>query len=301
MDEIRREGPLKARANGIQIAYESFGEPGDPVILLVMGLGQQMIFWDEGFCVRLAGEGFRVIRFDNRDVGLSTWFKGTRVPSMEELLTARLRGLGLESPYTLEDMARDGIGLLDELKIERAHVVGLSMGGMIGQIMAMGWPQRTITVTSIMSSTGDPGLPPPRPEALALLTTPLPTEREPFIQASVEGWRVLDAKAFPQDEERLRGLFAAAYDRGLNPAGFARQFAAIVASGSRKQGLASLAVPTLVVHGEADPLVPVECGVATADAIPGARLMVVEKMGHTLPAPLWGRIIGAIANHARRG
>ena len=287
-----------AKANGIEIAYETFGDLGAKPMLLIIGLGSQMIVWDDEFCTQLASRGYWVIRFDTRDIGLSTKFNEAGVPNISALMQAQAQGEATHAPYTLSDMMYDAMGLLDELGIDSVHVVGLSMGGMIAQIMAVEFPERIRTLTSVMSSTGDPDLPPPKPEALSILFKRLPTERIDYIESCVQVWRVLSGTKFPVDEIRVRKRAEQSHDRGLNPAGFARQHAAIIASGSRKEMLKSLTVPTMVLHGDADPLVPVECSIDTANAIPGAKLVIIKGMGHALPKALWPRVINAIVRHA---
>jgi len=286
---------MKVRANGIEIAYDAFGDPADPAMLLVMGLGEQMIAWDEEFCKKLAFRGYWVIRFDNRDMGSSTRFDDAGVPN----LLALMQGSAVEVPYTLDDMAEDAVGLLDALRIEAAHIVGVSMGGMIAQTIAIKHPTRVRTLTSIMSTTSDPQLPSPKPQAAQLLYTPAPTDLNAYIEYEVKVNRILRGPGFDVDEERLREFARRAYDRGLNPAGLARQLAAVLASGSRRAALKSVQVPTLVIHGDADPLIPLEGGVDTAESIPGAELVVVEGMGHGLPADAWPQILDAIASHAK--
>ncbi len=285
-----------ARANGIEICYETFGEPTDPPLLLVMGLGGQMILWEEPFCEGLAERGFYVIRFDNRDVGLSTKFDEAPVPDIQKAL----EGQAIEAPYTLWDMAADAVGLLDALNIERAHVVGMSMGGMIVQCMAIRFPERLRSMTSIMSTTGAPDVGQPTPEALEALLAPPPASREEAIEQGVRTWRVIGSPAYPREEGELRALVARAYDRSFYPQGTARQLAAILATGDRTAALREVRVPTLVIHGEDDPLVPVSGGRATAEAIPGAKLLTFPGMGHDLPRPLWPQILDAIAQHARQ-
>ncbi len=195
-------------------------------------------------------------------------------------------------------MANDAMGLLDVLAIEFAHVVGLSMGGMIGQIMALRFPGRIRTLTSIMSTTGDPTLPPPKPEALAVLVTPIPLERSAYVESWLNVWRVLSGPQIPVQEFLARKWAELSYDRGVNPHGFLRQMAAVIASGSRKDALKTLTVPALVIHGDADPLAPLECGIDTANSIPGAKLRVIKGMGHALPEAVWSEVIDAIAGHA---
>ena len=294
---------LYARANGIELAYDSFGDPAAQPLLLIMGLGTQMIAWDEAFCERLAARGYRVIRFDNRDIGLSTKLSEAGVPDIAKLLALAMAGqeVGEVSvPYTLADMALDAVGLLDALGIANAHIVGASMGGAIAQEIALRHPQRVRTLVSIMATSGAPGLPPPKPDALALLMAPAPTDRAGYLERYLRMMKILRAGEFPDEEALDPARAARTYERGLNPAGYARQLAAIIASGSRKQRLASLRTPTLVIHGDADPLVPIECGIDVARSVPGARMLTIEGMGHALPASAWARIIDAIAEHAVR-
>jgi pimeloyl-ACP methyl ester carboxylesterase len=290
----------RAKSNGIEIEYETFGAKDADPLLLVMGLGGQMVLWDEGFCRLLADRGFHVIRFDNRDVGKSTHMDASGVPDVMTLIAASNGSLALKPAYTLSDMAADSVGLLDALQIESAHVVGASMGGMISQTIALEHPARVKTLTSIMSTTGDPSLPPPAPEALAFLVTPSPADREGAIQHGVEMFRAIGSTGFEFEEAHIRKLATLQYERGFNPGGVLRQLAAILASGSRKQHLARLSVPTLVIHGKVDPLIPVECGVDTAASIPGARLELVDGMGHDMPIVLWPRLVEWIAGHASR-
>lgn len=296
---VPHSDPASVEANGIEIVYDTFGEASAaPPMLLIMGLGAQMIAWDEEFCAALAARGYWVIRFDNRDVGLSTRFDEAGVPDIPALMQAAAQGEAIQAPYTLRDMADDAVGLLDALGIESAHVVGISMGGGIAQEMTIHHPDRVRTLTSIMSSTGDPQLPPPKPEAAAILVTPAPTDRAGYIESSIKTWRVLSGPGYPLDEDRTRERAGRSFDRGLSPDGTARQLAAIMASGSHKEALKSVQVPTLVIHGDADPLVPVEGGIDTADSIPGAELMIIEGMGHSLPPEVAPQVIEAIARHA---
>lgn len=295
---VPHSGPAVAKANGIEIVFDTFGEVSDPPLLLIMGLGQPMIAWDEEFCAAFAAQGYWVIRFDNRDVGLSTQFDGAGVPNLSALMQATAQGHAAQAPYMLADMAGDAVGLLDALGIESAHVVGVSMGGMIAQEMAIHHPARVRTLTSIMSTTSDPALPPPTPEAMAVLLTPAPMDRAGYIEDSVETWQVLNGPVLPLDKDFVRARAERTYDRGLRPAGTARQLAAVTTSGSRREALRSVRAPTLVIHGDADPLVPVEAGIDTAESVPGAELMVVEGMGHNIPLVVAPRIVGAIARHA---
>jgi pimeloyl-ACP methyl ester carboxylesterase len=298
MATVPRTSPARARANGIELCWDSFGEPGAPPLLLIMGLAAQMIAWPDGFCALLAEHGLRVIRFDNRDIGLSTRFDAAGVPDIGAALTAALQGKAVDAPYRLSDMAADAFGLLDALGISRAHVVGASMGGAIAQTMAIERPERLSTLTSIMATTGEPGLPPPTPAAMGVLLKPTPTTLEGYIESYAATWKVLRAGSFPEDEALDRERAEQVFARGLNPPGVARQLAAILASGSRKAALRAVRVPTLVLHGDADPLVPLACGVDTAESIPGSRLVVIPGMGHALPIACWKRIVGEIADHA---
>jgi pimeloyl-ACP methyl ester carboxylesterase len=290
--------PASAKANGIEITYDTFGEPSAPPMLLVMGLGGQMIGWDDEFCQALAARGYWVVRFDNRDVGLSTRFDAAGVPDVMLMMQALMQGQAVQAPYRLRDMADDAVGLLDALDIKSAHIVGISMGGMIVQTMAIHHPHRVRTLTSIMSTTGNRDLPSAKPEVVSLLVKPVPPDREDYIESSVENARVLGSPGFPFDEDLVRERAGRAYDRGLCPEGTMRQLAAILASGSRKEALKSVTVPTLVIHGDADPLVPIEGGIDTANSIPGAQLLIFEGMGHDLPPALAPQVIEAIARHA---
>jgi pimeloyl-ACP methyl ester carboxylesterase len=285
-----------ARVGDIELAYESFGSPEDPALLLVMGLGTQMLGWHEEFCELLAERGFFVVRFDNRDVGRSTWIEDGPRPD----LGAALAGDASSAGYLLRDMAADGFGLLDALGIERAHVVGASMGGMIAQTMAIDNPERVLSLTSIMSTTGERSVGQPSPEGTAALLRAPSGGREEFAQGAVDTFSAIGSKGFPIDEETLRERALQSYDRGYNPLGISRQLLAIIASGDRTEALRKLDVPALVIHGDVDALVNISGGRATAEAIPGARLEVIEGMGHDLPRAAWPRIVDAIAENAER-
>lgn len=293
------DGSSKARVGSIDLCYQTYGDQSKPALLLIMGLGTQMIAWDEVFCRQLADRGYHVIRFDNRDIGKSTWLDHEEVPNPMALFAKVAIGFKPKVPYTLKDMARDSVGLLDHLGIARAHVVGASMGGMIGQEMAIEHPDRMLSFTSIMSTTGDSKLPSAKPEATAMLVAKPAGNEAEFLVFYKVMMKTLRAGDFPEDEalDESRGL--AAYRRGYHPAGSARQLAAIIASGNRTKALHGVTVPTLVIHGRPDPLVPVEGGMATAAAIPGAKLLILERMGHALPLSTWGEVIDAIAAHAR--
>jgi pimeloyl-ACP methyl ester carboxylesterase len=246
-----------------------------------------------------AGRGFWVVRFDNRDIGMSTRFPKARTPRLAELILAQATRIKFRVPYTLRDMAADTVGLMDALGIRSAHVVGASMGGMIAQELAVLYPSRVRTLTSIMSSTGDPKLPGPKPRALAVLSKKIPLDRDGYVREYVHTWSVLAGDHFPFDPERTARQGAASYDRGINPPGVARQMMAIIASGNRRKALRGVTVPTLVIHGTADPLVPDDGGRDTALTIPGAQLLLIEGMGHSFPREVWPRIIDAIAAHAQ--
>ena len=287
-----------APVNGIELCYETLGDPGDEPLLLVMGLGAQMIAWPIELCEGLVDRGFHVIRYDNRDTGRSTWLDASAGDVMTAFAAA-LAGEPVAAPYSLSDMAADGMALLDHLGIDQAHVVGASMGGMIAQSMAIEHPHRLRTLTSIMSTTGDLDVGLPTAEALAILTQRAPATREAAIEQGVASSQVI-ASPDHFDEDLARQRSTAAYDRGWHPAGTARHLLAILSSGSRSEGLAGLSVPTLVIHGDQDPLVTPSGGQRTAEVVPGAELLVLEGMGHDLPAAYLGPVIDAITAHAAR-
>lgn len=282
-------------AGDIELCFESFGSADDPALLLVMGLGTQMLGWHERFCAELAGRGFCVIRFDNRDCGRSASADGA--PPTVAQLVRRSRAA---ASYTLDDMAADAAGLLGHLEIERAHVVGASMGGMIAQQLAVRHPERVRSLVSIMSTTGSRFAGQPSPRMLPLLLSRPPADRDQYVESIVRIFAAIGSPAYERDEEELRALAHASFERGLNPAGTGRQLAAIIASGNRTQQLRAIRAPTLVIHGAKDRLVPLSGGRATAKAIPGAELMVVPGMGHDLPRAVWPRILDAIERNARR-
>jgi len=299
MPAVHRTPPAFAPANGLKLCYDTFGDATASPLLLIMGLAAQMVAWDDEFCTLLAARGYRVIRFDNRDIGLSSRIESAGLPDVSAAFMAAMQGKPIPSPpYLLSDMADDAIGLLDALGIPSAHVVGASMGGAIAQTLAINHSERLRTLTSIMASTGEPGLPPPSADALAVLFKPTPTDQAAYFESYVQTWKVLRAGSFPLDEARDLSRAGQNFARGLNPAGVARQLVAILASGSRKQALGAVRVPTLVIHGDIDPLVPLACGLDTAESVPGAKLLVVPGMGHALPISQWPQIIDAIAAHA---
>ena len=298
LNSLAHQPPQIARANGIELCYEIFGNADAEPMLLIMGLGAQMIHWDDDFCRQLAARGFRVIRFDNRDIGKSSKMSGGKRLSPVELLKLRFLKIPVAAPYRLRDMAEDVTGLMDALHIGSAHLVGASMGGMIAQEIAISFPQRLRSLTSIMSTTGSPRVPPPTREAAAVLMAPPPATKEEFFARFAQTWRILRVGRFPQDEALDQARAERTYERGLNPAGVGRQLRAILASGSRKERLRSVKAPTLVIHGTVDPLVHPEGGKDTAASIPGAKLLMIEGMGHALPIPMWPQIIDAIDKHA---
>jgi pimeloyl-ACP methyl ester carboxylesterase len=279
----------QAKANGIEIEYVTEGDPSDPALLLVMGLGAQLTTWPDGFVDGLRQRGFYVIRYDNRDSGLSTKFEG--LPDIAALFT----GTDLSSTvYRIEDMADDGAALLGALGITKAHVVGASMGGMITQALVINHPELFLSACSIMSTTGDRAVGAPTGEALTALLRPVATSREEAIQAGLEGSLAIGSPGYPTDERTLRERAAAAYDRSYCPEGTVRQLGAILGSSDRTEGLHGVDMPFLVVHGEADPLVTPSGGDATAAAVPGSRLLTFPGMGHDLPEALWDTITDAI-------
>ena len=285
-----------AHIDGIEVAYEEFGDRADPAMLLIMGLGVQMLGWDAELCQLLAVEGFRVVRFDNRDVGRSSRYEGP-VPDW----TALAAGDGSSASYLLDDMAGDCVTLLDHLGIDRVHLVGASLGGMIAQTLAIREPERVLSLASIMSTTGDRSVGQPHPEGLAQLFDAPPNDREGLADWAVRNWAVIGSPGYEADEERVRERARRSFDRGYNPAGTGRQLAAVIASGDRTPALGRLRLPALVIHGEADPLIDVSGGKATAAAIPGARLVLIPGMGHDLPRQLWPRFVEEIVANARRG
>jgi pimeloyl-ACP methyl ester carboxylesterase len=289
----------KAKVNDIEIEYETFGDPSSKPLLLVMGLGTQMIAWLDEMCETLANQGFYVIRFDNRDVGLSTKFEEAGLPDLAEIYAAVGRGESVEVPYTIEDMADDAIGVLDALNIDKAHICGASMGGEIAQVIAYRHPKRVLSLTSIMSTTGNRDLPKPSDELMQEMFAPIPPDRESIIKQGVR-YGKLTYGTFPYNEEKAYEMGAKAYDRSYFPLGSLRQMAAIFANGNRKPKLASINVPTFVIHGREDPLAPVEGGIDTAEAIPGAELLIIEGMGHNFPPEVVPQILDAIIVHANK-
>jgi pimeloyl-ACP methyl ester carboxylesterase len=293
-----REG--KAPSGDLQIHYEDLGDPNDPAVLLIMGLGAQLLFWHEEFCRKLVDQGLRVIRYDNRDVGLSSYFDGRR-PEGSHIGNMVRSLLGRNSPavYTLEDMADDAAALLDHLGIDRAHIVGGSMGGMIAQIFAARHAERTASLAVIFSSNNQPLLPPPGPQQLlAVITGPPPNSPpEVIIENSIRVSRIIGSPRYPAAQEKLRADAIAYYERAFNPHGIARQFNAITGSGSLRKYNRQTTAPTVVIHGKADKLMRPSGGRAIAKAIPNARLVLFDGMGHELPEPLWDDIVGELKSN----
>lgn len=292
-----------AKANGIELAYDSFGDEGNEAILLIAGLGTQMIRWTDAFCTALVARGYRTVRFDNRDAGLSTHLDTLPAPDFAALAAALMAGKTPDVPYTLHDMTEDAVGLLDALSIERAHVVGRSMGGMIAQSVASEFPERVLSLTSIMSSTGNPALPQAAPEVMALMERPKPdptADPDGFLSQSLTFARCIAGPVAAFDEAAQVELALEEARRCYDPVGGARQLAAMATAGDRRGRLASISAPTLVIHGTDDPLIPPACGEDTAASIPRAELMLIDGMGHDLPSALHDRIIDAIDRTARR-
>ena len=288
---IARSEIKRVAAGDVEIACETFGDPADPPVVLVMGLATQMLGWPDGFCEALAERGHFVVRFDNRDIGLSTHLHDAPAPNA----MAAFAGDTSSASYTLSDMAGDTVGLLDALGLDSVHLVGASMGGMIAQTVAIEHPERLRSLTSIMSTTGDASVGQPTDQALAVLLAPPARTREEAVERTVASYRVIGSPGFAFDEAALRERAGLSYDRAHDPLGVGRQLLAVLASGSRSERLRELRVPALVIHGAQDPLVRLSGGQATAEAIPGAELVVIDGMGHDLPRELWPDITGRIA------
>lgn len=291
-------------ADGIRLAWDGFGDSQGEPVLLIAGLGTQRIRWTRSFCAALVAGGCHVIRFDNRDSGGSTYFSASAPPDFGALAAALVAGRRPDVPYTLDDMAADAIGLLDALGIPRAHVVGRSMGGMIAQVMASEHGDRVVSLTSIMSGTGNPALPQAAPDVMAMMMRPAPdpaSDPEGFLAVRLAFARRIAGTGYPFDEDAQRALLLEEVARGHDPAGTARQIAAMAVAGDRRGRLATIAMPALVIHGTDDPLIPPACGLDTARAIPNASYLSIEGMGHDLPAEIEGRIADAILTVVKAG
>lgn len=292
----------QVQANGITIEYESFGSKDDPTVLLVMGLGGQLTMWNVELCEELVKRGYHVVRYDNRDVGLSTKFDDAGIPDMEKIFTALATGGAVDAPYSLDDMAADGMALLDALGIDKAHIAGASMGGMIVQLMAANHPEKVLSVTSIMSNTGNPDVPQGTDEAMGALMAPAPDpdDYEAIVARGMHTWNVIGSPGYRTPEPQLREWVERDTKRSYYPQGTIRQMAAIVSNGDRREKLKKLNVPAVVLHGAEDPLVPVAGGEDTAKNIPGAELRVIPGMGHDFPVALVDVFADAITAAAER-
>ncbi|MCZ7470598.1 alpha/beta fold hydrolase [Agrobacterium sp. O3.4] len=292
-----------ARSNGIELAWDSFGDVTDEAILLISGLGTQMIRWTIPFCEHLAAAGYRVIRFDNRDTGCSTHFSSSPPPDFGALASALMAGRRPQVPYTLGDMAADAVSLLDTLGIAKAHVVGRSMGGMIAQVLASDHPDRVLSLTSIMSSTGNPALPQAAPDVMAMMMAPAPDpaiDQQGFLAARLAFARRIASIGYPFNEDAHRTLLLEEVRRNHDPDGVARQIAGMAVAGDRRSRLATITALTLVIHGTDDPLIPSACGQDTALSIPNAIYLPIEGMGHDLPGELEQTVIKAICSMTKR-
>ena len=290
----------KAKVNNIEIEYETIGDPISRPILLIAGLGSQLLAWSDEMCEDLANLGFYVIRFDNRDIGLSTKFENAGIPDMMEISAAYARGEIPKIPYTLEDMADDAIGILDALNIEKAHVCGASMGGMIAQIIAYRHPSRVLSLAVIMSTTGNPELPPSKPEILMQFFAPVPSEREAYIEEMVKRDSLING-TFSYDENRSREYRTTEYDRSFYPDGIVRQLAAMSVPGNIKPFISAIKAPTIVIHGSEDPFNSIEAGKDIATIISGAELLIIDRMGHCFPREIIPRIIEALVVNSKKG
>ncbi|MFX1589631.1 MAG: alpha/beta fold hydrolase [Promethearchaeota archaeon] len=289
----------KAEVNNVIIEYEAIGDPNSKPLLLIAGLGSQLLAWSDEICEYLAENDFFVIRFDNRDVGLSTKFEDAGIPNMMEISAAYSRGEVPKIPYTLEDMAGDAIGLLDALNIEKAHICGASMGGMIAQIIAYKYPSRVKSLAVIMSTTGNPKLPPSKPEIMMQFFAPVPSEREAYIDEMVKRDSLING-IFPYDEKQSREYRTREYDRCYYPEGIARQMAAMAVPGNIKPYISAISAPTIVIHGSEDPFNLIEAGKDIATTIPNAELFIIDGMGHSFPRDIIPKIIKALVANSNR-
>jgi pimeloyl-ACP methyl ester carboxylesterase len=285
----------KARANGIEIEYETFGDQKESPLILINGLGAQLVSWPEEFCEKLAEAGHFVVRFDNRDVGLTTKLDDALVPNLPEAVEALRQGKKPQASYLLSNMAADTVGLMDSLNMEKAHICGISMGGMIAQTMAIEHPRRCASLVSMESTTGEPGLPLAKADVREAMIKPISSERETHIRQRLDIYRLFSGGSDKFDQENQRDVLALSCDRSLYPAGYARQYVAIMVSGSRKKALTSVNLPTLVIHGDCDTLLLPDHGKDTADSIPGAQFLLIKDLGHGMAYPaLWAEMAEAI-------
>mgnify|MGYP003974418209 FL=1 len=289
----------QANVNGVSIEYDTFGDKNNPAIVLIMGLGVQMIGWDSEFTKMLSDNGYYVIRFDNRDVGLSQWFDDDGMPDVMQGFTDFLEGKPVKASYSLDDMADDTVGLLDHLGIEKAHICGVSMGGAITQVIGYKHPSRAISLITIMTATSPAIFTKSKPEAMQALLVPSPPKREAYVDNSVNLYKMISGSKFPLGEERSRLLAGKYFDRSYHPEGTARQMMAILSNGDVTPQLKSVATPTLVIHGSDDPLIPVEGGKDIAEVIPNAKLKIIDGWGHSLPVEVWPILIEAITGHIK--
>lgn len=289
----------KAKVNNIEIEYETIGDPISKPLLLIAGLGSQMLAWSDEMCESFANRGFFVIRFDNRDIGLSTKLEDEGMPDFMEINATYASGEIPKVPYTLEDMAGDAIGVLDALNIDKAHVCGASMGGMIAQIIAYTHPSRVLSLTVIMSTTANPELPPSKPEILMQFFAPVPSEREVCIEEMVKRDSLIHG-TFAYDEDQSREYRTKEYDRSYYPEGVARQLAAMAVPGNIKPKISAIRAPTLVIHGSEDPFNLVEAGKDIAATIPGAELLILDGMGHSFPREVLPRIVNALVANSNK-
>ena len=290
----------RVKANGIEIEYETTGAKSNPAILLIMGLGAQLTLWSDAFCEGLAAKGFYVVRFDNRDCGLSTDFDSWGQANLPAAIMKLMTGKKIEAPYLVGDMAADAVGLVEALGLERAHMIGASMGGMIAQVAAAKYPARTHSLVSIMSTSSRPGLPQGKPEAIkATLERPATSDRETMVRHYMMLRRTIGSPAYPESDAEMRRLVERNIDRRYYPAGVGRQYLAILASGDRVELLKTVKVPTLVIHGADDPLLPQEGGRDVAALVPGAQLEIYPGMGHDLPTALTPRLVDRIATFCK--
>ncbi len=296
MSDVPHHPETLYQCNGVTLACDSFGDKSHPPVLLVMGLATQLIHWDEQFCRQLAAQGYWVIRFDNRDIGKSEHLHHLKLPNLIKLAGKHFFNTQFTPPYSLQDMADDAIALMDTLRIPKAHVVGVSMGGMISQLIAIHYPERVQSLTSIMSAPGDKKLLKPTPRMSLFMMKPPPANRTQHIAHTINMWRLLHGKHYPFEEERVHRIVTTSLKRGFSPKGVMRQLSAIVSAEDRTQKLTQLKLPSLIFHGENDPLVPVANGIAMAQSIPGAKLTIVKGMGHTIPTPVWPQIVDEFQN-----